>query len=242
MKPYYEDDFVTLYHGDCLEVTEWLGADVLVTDPPYGIAHRHKRTSGKTKHERRKRSQERRAQGGVEYHGVANDNSTEARDLALQLWGTRPALVFGTWRRPRPANTIQRLIWHKADQATGLASPQSHPWISKDEEIDVLGQRMGQFNGNGRVDGTVYTTSESRGSRVRQIGHPTPKPLDLMETLIEKCPPGVVADPFAGSGSTLVAAKRLGRRAIGVELEEKYCEIAVRRLSQDVLDFEGLTA
>src|SRR5699024_5541179 len=84
VKPDYEDDCVTLYHGDCLEVTEWLGADVLVTDPPYGIAHRHKRTSGKTKHERRERSQERRAQGGVEYHGVANDNSTEARDLALQ--------------------------------------------------------------------------------------------------------------------------------------------------------------
>lgn len=75
---------------------------------------------------------------------------------------------------------------------------------------------------------------------VRDAGHPTPKPVGLMEKLIERCAPGVIADPFAGSGATLLAGRNLGRKVIAVELEEKYCEGMALRLSQQVFDFGGL--
>lgn len=173
MTPYYEDEQVTLYHGDCREVAAWLEADVLVTDPPYGIDYR---------------TNARRTEGGLA-RSIEGDKDTRMRDAALGFWRRHngddaPALVFGTWRVKRPHRTRQLLIW------------------------DTKGAL-----GMGATD------------------------LPWMAGLIRKCPPGVVADPFAGSGSTLLAAKREQRRAIGVELDERYCEIAAKRLAvaQDTL-------
>lgn len=222
-EPYYFDDSVTLYLGDCREITEWLAADVLVTDPPYGQAYR----PGGLHSERDLRSAAKPV--------IAGDASTAVRDDALALWGTRPVVVFGAWRYPRPPRSItHRLIWHKAGRHPGV-SP--HPWFPTDEEIYLIGDGW-----RGQPTGTVLTTYEQRSNEPGRVGHPTPKPLDLMDRLLSKCPPGVVADPFAGSGSTLVAAKALGRASIGVELDERYCETAARRLSQEVLDLAALGA
>jgi hypothetical protein len=212
--PYYQDDLVTLYHGDCHEITGWLEADVLVTDPPYGYSHR---SGGGPRGNASWRNTE-----------IANDADTGARDYALGLWGARPALVFGSWKRPRPAVTRAVLIWDKGGHA-GMGDL-SIPWKPNFEEVYVLGSGFAGARDSGVLSGHHVAANEAAGRT-----HPHEKPISLMATLISKCPPGAIADPFAGSGTTLAAAKFEGRQAIGVELDERYCEIAAKRLAQDTL-------
>jgi site-specific DNA-methyltransferase (adenine-specific) len=212
MNPYYADESVTLYHGDCREVTAWLDADVLVTDPPYGIDY----------HSNQRRQTLARS--------IAGDKDARARDDVLFYWGDRPALVFGTWRIPRPAATRALLVWDTKG-ALGMGA-MDLPWKPAHQEIYVLGKGF-----KGRRDSDVLTVAPVQSLGYNGREHPHEKPVTLMKQLIAKCPPGTVADPFAGSGSTLVAAKQLGRKAIGVELEDRYCEIIAKRLAQGVLDF-----
>lgn len=204
MIPYYQDDLVTLFHGDSRTVDAWTVADVLVTDPPYGMNYVS-----------RQRHRDDRAP-------VAGDLTTDARDTVLRAWGPRPALVFGTWKVTRPAATRQVITWHKGAGGPGMGDL-SMPWGTATEEIYVLGEGW-----TGRRRPNLITTTETRGNpygEAARVGHPTPKPVGLMEQLIECAPPGTIADPFAGGGATLLAARNLGRACIGVELEERYCEI-----------------
>jgi DNA modification methylase len=225
MKPYFENDLITLYHGDCLEVTDWLEADVLVTDPPYGIAWPTRGTYGGKSN----------ASGQVKQkNAIANDHDESLRDEALDLWGIKPAIVFGSWKIPKPKKTEHRLIWHKAGMPPG---PTNAAFMSQDEEIYIWGQGFRKSSPPLR---SVIKTNEHRPTAVQSTGHPTPKPIGLMQTLIKRCPPGTIADPFAGSGATLIAARNLGRHAIGVELEEKYCELIATRLSQEAFDLGGI--
>jgi DNA modification methylase len=222
MSIYYQDDLVTLYHGDCLIETAWLEADVLVTDPPYGIAWK-----GTSNYDGSGNSSKWK-------DGIANDENIEIRDSALQAWGRKPAVVFGSWRMPRPEKTQHLLIWWKRGQAPG---PANAPFMVQHEEIYILGHG---FKSTSPPMRSVIESKEARSVEVARIGHPTPKPVGLMETLIERCPVGTIADSFAGSGATLIAARNLGRKAIGVELEERYCEIIATRLSQQAFDLENL--
>ena len=213
-KPFYEDNSCTIYHGDCREIMPSVSADVLVTDPPYGMDFVSSWTTQK--------------------RPVANDKDTAERDHALSLWGDRPALVFGTWRVDRPTGTRNVLVWHKVNLGPGMGDL-SLPWGHSTEEIYVLG---GGFVGRRRSN--VIATTDQRGGSVgiaALVGHPTPKCVGVMGRLLDCCPAEwVVLDPFMGSGTTLRAAKDLGRKAIGIEIEERYCEIAARRLSQEVMD------
>lgn len=203
MKPYYEDDWVTLYHGDCLELADlWTVADVLVTDPPYGMSY----TSGRKSH-----------------MAIRGDQSLHVRDDALRVWGKKPALVFGTWKQPRPEGVRQLIVWDKRGGA-GFSGDLKMPWADITEEIYVLGSGWV----GGRIP-AIYSVPTLPSSN--RPNHPTPKPVPLMELLIEKCPPGLIADPFAGSGATLLAARNAGRKVIGVEMEEQYCRLIADRLS-----------
>lgn len=209
--PYYQDEQTTLYHGDCLEIDEWLQADVLICDVPYGIAYN---------------SGSRRQTLAASIEG---DQDTSLRDAILDAWGDRPALIFGTWRIPRPEGTHTRLVWDTKG-ALGMGNL-AVPWKPSDQEIYVLGEG---FTGPRTSNVLCHAPVQSLGYNGRQ--HPHQKPINLMHDLMSKCPKGwVIADATAGSGSTLAAAKQLGFRSIGVELEEGYCKIAADRLAQDTL-------
>ena len=190
-----------------------LACESLITDPPYGIANNS-------------------SWDGL--HGdcaVANDGDVSVRDWALSHAFFERALVFGSWKAIRPAGVRQILIWEKGGHC-GMGDL-SIPWKPNWEEIYVLGTG---FKGE-RTSGVLYFIADREcNGVVRERDHPTEKPLALMKELVRKSP-GDVCDPFMGSGTTLRAAKDLGRRAIGIEIEEKYCEIAAKRLSQKVFQF-----
>lgn len=218
--PFYDDGTIVIYHGDCRDITEWVTAgDVMVSDPPYGL--NAPLNSGGS----------RGRTTAPEDRVVPDwDVDLEARDDALRLWGVpdRPAAVFASVTHPPPpgSGTRRPLVWDKGE-AVGMGEI-AFPWRPNYELIWVLGPGW-----RGPRTSSVLRSPIVPGNRV----HPTQKPTDLMRELIRKAPSGVVVDPFMGSGSTLRAAKDLGRRAIGVELDERYCEIAARRLGQEVLDF-----
>lgn len=224
MSIYYQDDYVTLYHGDCLaEHREWLAADVLVTDPPYGSDN----GLGYGRHGGNGR------EAGLAFR-IANDATTEVRDAALEEWGARPALAFGTPRMPEPpGGWDNRLVWDKREPGLN-----GGPWRYTHESIFVRGDGWKRTSASAF---SILSFPSGNGSPEKR-DHVHAKPVKLMEALLSAAPDGFIADPFAGSGSTLLAAKNLGRKVIGVELEERYCEIIAKRCQQEILDIFGAAA
>jgi site-specific DNA-methyltransferase (adenine-specific) len=202
VEPYYAKGGITIYNADLRDL--WpIQAAVVVTDPPYGVSYDSKR-------EKRER--------------IAGDESTDLRDWMLEEWGDRPALVFGTWKAGRP-QARALLVWDKMLGA-GMGDT-TLPWGPGSEEIYVRGKGWVKA---GKRQTNVLRFKGYAARAADRPDHPTPKPVELMRHLLERCPAGTVLDPFMGSGSTLVAAKELGRKAIGIDLEERYCAMTVDRL------------
>ena len=230
--PYYSDDAVTLYHGNCLELTAWAGADALLTDPPYGRDWQQGSFSGA----RRPGGHPRRASRSSA--GIAGDKDTSVRDAALDVWGgVRPVLVFGDLMLAPPTGTKQVLVYRKP-MDSGMRGAMGGRRRDA-EAIYMLGRWTSGIGGASSIIASrAPNVGNPSGIVARSGGHPHAKPLDVLAELITMLPvDAVIADPFAGSGSTLVAAKLAGHRAIGIELEERYCEMAARRLTQGVMPF-----
>lgn len=232
MKPYYEHAGIRIYHGDCREVMaswpECFRVNVIVTDPPYGIGLVTKTSD----HQSRFLGRERK-RASVLYDddpGRIADLLSEAIPMALSR--AERGLIFPGQAMlrvyPEPAamgcvylsNGAGRCAWGFQCMHPILFYGQD-PWLQAGK-----GGRPNSF----RADQPNH----------EQIDHPCPKPLPWMKWAIGRASVAendTVLDPFMGSGTTLRAAKDLGRKAIGIEIEEKYCEIAAKRLSQEVLDF-----
>lgn len=222
-EPYYQDEHVTLYHGDCREIDAWLSADVLVTDPPYGI-------NLATNYATRKRT----ALAGCNDWGDRIVGDSDPFDPSRLLAAGLPTVMFGAnhYADKLPASPTW-FVWDKLD---GLTSKRE---VGFNDQADVE-MAWSNLGGPARIYRQRWMGAMKSGEdAATRRRHPTEKPIELLCWIVGQCPPGAIADPFAGSGTTLVAAKRLGRKAIGVEVDEAHCETTAKRLSQGVLDFGG---
>jgi len=213
-KPYYEHGGITIYHGDCREIMPTLEpVDLVLTDPPYGIGEA--RTGNAT----------RSALAVSRDYGDASwDDAPPVRETidAVVAAGTN-AIVFGGNYFALPASPCW-LVWDKDNGANDFADCEL-AWTNLSTAV-----RRIRWRWQGMLQ-------EHGGNHKEARQHPTQKPLAVMKWCIERVPgnPQTILDPFMGSGTTLRAAKDLHRKAIGIEIDERYCEIAANRLRQNVL-------
>jgi hypothetical protein len=224
--PYYADDHVTLYHGDCRDVLPSLSADALITDPPYGM------NLGNHGGVNDQRTRELRRQGYASYDDTPEAYlATVVPAIVLALSATKRGAVFApapsAWALPAP-DALGGVFIPAANGRSPWGFQNLAPVLFYGGAPDLnLGASATMFRATGRAE--------------MDWGHPCPKPLEWMTWLVSLASKvgETVLDPFMGSGTTLFAAKSLGRKAIGVDIEERYCEAAARRCGQEVL---GLVA
>jgi site-specific DNA-methyltransferase (adenine-specific) len=241
--PYYESGGITIYHGDCRELVPMLPAEsvtLLWTDPPYGHANHDGDFNARLN-----------AHRGLEDQPIANDTPELMREALDGLLGAATRVLRadcccccccgGGGGGPKPtfawvADRMDRgglsffhaVVWDKRKPGLGWR-------FRRQYEMVMVAHRTGGRLAWANDEVAVPNVQELGPPRERQ--HPNEKPLDLPARFIAWTTRAgdLVLDPFMGSGTTLRAAMDLGRRAIGIEIEERYCEIAARRLDQEVL-------
>lgn len=229
MSPYYEQDGIRIFHGDCRDVFQLLGRmDHVITDPPYDArTHKGARTSGPT----------RKSQAEVIKIDFPPLDIAAALPRILTIC-RRWCICFCTmemiaeYQAVAGASWVRAGFWRRPDGAPQFTG--DRPATPGDAVAIMHAEGKKKWNGGGHHAYWEY------GVERLERYHPTQKPEPLMVEIVRLFTDSgeTILDPFMGSGTTLVAAKRLGRKAIGIELEEKYCEIAAKRLSQGALPLE----
>lgn len=244
MKPYFEKDGITIYHGDCFDVLPALsGVGAIVTDPPYssGGVFRGDRMNGTVAKYVTTGSAP--AEYLSEFAGDNRDQRSFAAWCALWLNAGRHACVPG-------AVVASFIDWRQLPTMTDAIQAAGFVWrgVATWHKPGVRMQR-GRFSGSSEFVawGTLGSAIDHDGcpqnvyacKPVSEKEHIAEKPIEVMRWVLKAVPPGVtVLDPFMGSGTTLHAARDMGHRGIGIEADERYCEIAAKRLAQNLLPFE----
>jgi DNA modification methylase len=218
LTPYYQDEAagIVIHHGDCREILPTLGkVDLVLTDPPYGIG------VDAAMHEKGGQQYGHAAVPKRHYDATNWDQKPPDKEWLLRLisQGDHAILFGGNYYDIGPARCY--LVWDKLNGNTAFADCEL-AWTNLDKPV-----RVKRHMWNGML----------RENKEMRYDHPTQKPVVVMVWCIEQA--GAVdsiLDPFMGSGTTLVACKRLGRKGIGIEIEEKYCEIAARRIEAERLE------
>lgn len=219
MTPYFEKDGITIYHGDCREILPTLPkADLVLTDPPYGIGEAAKDFASRSNLARADKYE----------RSEWDDAPPSAETVAAVIGAGHHAILWGGNYFAGLAPSAKWLVWDKDNGANDFADCEL-AWTNCPGAV-----RRIKFRWAGMLQ-------EYGGRDKEQRWHPTQKPVPVMRWAIERAPAdcALILDPFMGSGTTLVAARDLGRKAIGIEIEERYCEIAAKRLAQNLLPFGG---
>lgn len=214
MKPYYQDAAVTIYHGDCREIVPTLGKfDLLLTDPPYGIGENAHRVAARTKLAKT-----------TDYGDFSWDSKPADRDLIdLCIQSADTSIIWGGNYFHLPPSRGW-LVWDKIN--SGNFADGELAWTNAKMSVRIF-----RFMWNGMI-----RSGEARGQK---RVHPTQKPLELFTWCLSFLPKSkTILDPFSGSGTTGRAAKDLGKTAVLIEQEERYCEKSAKRMQQEVLAFD----
>jgi site-specific DNA-methyltransferase (adenine-specific) len=247
IKPYYEHAGITIYHGDCREILPTLGpVDLVLTDPPYS-------SGGAMRSDRNMETSKKYQMSGTEVkHGEFSGDNRDQRALTLWLsfWFAdllkianpgASLLTFMDWRNLSCAiDAVQVGGWVYRGIIPWDKTEQVRPdkgWFAAQCEY-IVAATNGPFVRGHLADGICQKGYIRCRVNIAEKQHITQKPLELMTAIIStRADWKDIVDPCMGSGTTLVAAKNLNRRAIGIEIDERYCEIAAKRLGQEVFDF-----